>query len=385
MKKNIPVLAAAVFAVAICGCTKNPQNEKPQIDFYTNATCDVQICYDAAFSHTIAGGNFSRGEKTPCAGLENKTKVKYGVMSSDATISVSADFTPETEARFESLCEEVASVLTAVDNSLSITLPNSCVSRFNAAEAGARVEIDEITYEVLETAKAVHAFSEGYYNPSVYYSVQAYGFNGAANAGEERTLPDSSLTREYAALSAHFAEIELTEEGGKFYALKPAATVVAGGETLSLKLDLGGIGKGYATDIVNGLYDKYGFGYGYFDFGTSSKALKKFAGTGEYTLGIINPRGGGDLLRVKTFDACVSTSGDYQQYFIKDGVRYCHIIDPFTGEPTRSGVASVTIIGGSAAENDALTTAVLCMGVERGQKFVEEKLGDRIVVIAAER
>lgn len=383
MKKILTSVAALSIAVLASGCAETPA-QKPQIDFYTNATCAVEICYDGAFSHTIEGGQFTLGEPKPYSGLTNRSKSIYDIMNTDATVMVSADFTDdEVVARFDALCEEVTEVLNSVDNSLSVTVEASCISRFNEAIAGETVEIDKIAYEVLSIAMSIHEFTEGYYNPAVYYSVQVYGFNGTATG--ERVLPPSELTAEYAALSAHFSEIVLTEKDGKYYAKKPAATIVVGGDELSLKIDLGGVGKGYVADIVDGLFDTYGFEYGFFDFGSSSKALKKFAGTGEWTLGIMNPRASGDIVRLKVADVSVSSSGDYQQYFILDGVRYSHIIDPFTGEPTQSGIACATVIGGSAAENDALTTAIVCMGVERAEQFVREKLAARLVFFAAER
>ena len=65
-------------------------------------------------------------------------------------------------------------------------------------------------------------------------------------------------------------------------------------------------------------------------------------------------------------------------------MRYCHIIDPTTGKPVQSGIMSVTIIGGGAAEDDALTTAIMCMGKDKAIKFIEEKLTDRRVVFTVE-
>ena len=78
----------------------------------------------------------------------------------------------------------------------------------------------------------------------------------------------------------------------------------------------------------------------------------------------------------------VSTSGDNAQYYMIDGVRYCHVINPKTGKPVQTGVMSATILGGSAAEDDAYTTAIMAMGRDKAAEFVKTKLTDRRVVFS---
>lgn len=69
---------------------------------------------------------------------------------------------------------------------------------------------------------------------------------------------------------------------------------------------------------------------------------------------------------------CISTSGDYERYYEVDGVRYHHIIDPFTGAPADSGLASVTVICSDGALGDALATAIMAAGAERGKEWIAE-------------
>ena len=64
------------------------------------------------------------------------------------------------------------------------------------------------------------------------------------------------------------------------------------------------------------------------------------------------------------------------QYYIIDGVRYCHVIDPTTGKPVNNGIMSATVIGGTAAAGDALTTALMAMGKDKALNFIESKLQD---------
>ncbi len=309
----------------------------------------------------------------------------FYTMDTTASLVISEKFTAEKRKAADGLAGEISSTLLKINSSLSATDENSYISRFNNAAAGAKVEIDEVCYEVLSTAIDVYNLTGGCYNPAVYYSVYEYGFHGLYQFTTAETLPSAEKIQKYQQLSSRFGEVELSQEDGKFYALKPQAAVEIDGVTYPMKIDLGGIGKGYAVDKVNALMDKYGFENGYFNFGSSSIALKKHYINGNYTLGLSNPRAeyfGQTYFSTSVEDLSLSTSGDYEQYYEIEGVRYCHIIDPATGEPVQTGIMSATVIGGTAAEDDALTTALMCMGKEGAVKFINEKLDGRYVVFA---
>lgn len=298
-------------------------------------------------------------------------------MNVDATLVLSDKFDDEKLRLATELKAEITQTLADLDASLSATNKNSYVSKFNAASAGEKVEIDRTTYEVLEIAQETYGLTSGFYNPAVYYSVLAYGFGGGSYPETEQALPSESIIEKYAELSWSFKDIVLSEEDGKYYALKPNFTVQIDGEEYALKIDLGGIGKGYATDAVNALLDEYGFEYGMFSFGMSSIACKKYYKGGGYRLELTDPRYetyGERFLRTQVSDKCLSASGDDVLYYILGGRRYCHIIDPTTGKPVQTGIMTATVIGGTAAEGDALTTAILAMGKERAVEFINESL-----------
>lgn len=315
------------------------------------------------------------------------TSPYFFAMAADAAFILPKQIQEEKESECYKLYGETRSLLNDIDRSLSVSNENSDISKFNAASAGAKVEINKISYEVLSLAKAIYEKTGAYYNPAVFYNVQAYGFGGTADKLPEtaQQLPSDETIGKYNILSASFSELILEENGGKYYAVKPAETVEIDGVTYSMKLDLGGIGKGYAVDKVNLLMDKHGIDCGYFTFGESSIAFKKYNGTdaGVYTLGLNNPRytaGKREYIHTNIKDVCISTSGDNVQYYEIDGVRYCHVIDPVTGKPVQTGIMSATVIGGSAAEADAYTTAIMAMGRDRAVEFIKNELSDRKVV-----
>ena len=392
MKKILAVVLSAVTcAVALSGCAGN-QNKKYQL--YTNIPQSGFTADSGYGVNLLTGGAFGdvKAEKAENAkDFEARRKEWFGIINTDltATLVLSDSFKDEeVENRYNSLCGDIGAVLEDINYSLSATVEGSSVYNFNNAQAGARVEITQTAYNVLQLTKQIYEFTEGYYNPAVYYSVQAYGFGGAESFPQKaEELPKDEDIAKYNILAQSFEDIALEkdEENGKFYAVKPEITVEVNGETLSVKLDLGGIGKGYAVDLVSALMDKYGFKFGYFNFGGSSIVYKNHFKAGNYDLAITDPRGISYYMVAPIANQSVSTSGDNAQYYEIDGVRYCHVINPKTGKPVQTGIMSSTILGGSAAGDDAYTTAIMAMGREKAIEIIQTKLTDRRVVFTLDK
>lgn len=315
----------------------------------------------------------------------------YYAMGTDATYLVVSETEKEI---FDELAVKVGDFLAATERSVSASVPQSYVSKFNAAEAGATVEIDATSYSLFTLAKQIYTDTDGYFNPAVWYCEDLFGFippsadDMAMPYDRETTtiLPEDKYITAFCTLASHFGEVGLSRSEGRYYVTKPEFTVKVDGDdnVYSLRVDFGGIAKGWCADSVNEMLDEAGIIYGYFNFGLSSMRLKKYAynDTGDYTVSSGDPRGGGsDYVSRSVKDTALSTSGDNMKYYEIDGVRYCHIIDPTTGAPIRTGVASVTVYGGSAAEDDALTTALAAMGKRRAVEYINDKMTDKKVVM----
>ena len=144
------------------------------------------------------------------------------------------------------------------------------------------------------------------------------------------------------------------------------------------QVDLGGIGKGYAGDIVHEMAES--------DTSDQWHVLARLSGniemyggktadsgTDNWNIGIADPDDNTDSIAVVSLrDGSVVTSGDYERFFEKDGKRYHHIFDPATGYPADSGLRGVTVIDPCSTKADALTTALFVMGLDKGMKFCEE-------------
>lgn len=301
------------------------------------------------------------------------------------------------EEDFESLADRVQTFLTETENSLSATMTGSYIYNFNIADAGATVEIDKTAYDVLSVSKQIYEKTEGYFNPAVWYCEDLYRFiaphekmpyDREGFSDGAFTLPDEKYVTAFQQLSTYCDGVALSQLNGKYYATKPVETVKVEGDEreYSLRLDPGGIAKGWCADKVNEMLDEAGVKCGYFNFGTSSMAVKKYAfsDAGDYTISARDPRGAGNYASFKLQNATLSTSGDYLLFRLIDGERYCHIINPYTGAPIRTGIASVTVAGGSAVENDALTTALSAMGKEKAVQYINDNLSDRKVIMLIE-
>ncbi|HEY8531901.1 MAG TPA: FAD:protein FMN transferase, partial [Limnochorda sp.] len=117
------------------------------------------------------------------------------------------------------------------------------------------------------------------------------------------------------------------------------------------------------------------------DLGGNLYALGRKADGSPWRVGIRHPRDPGAVIAVvEAADVALATSGDYERYFIHDGVRYSHLLDPRTGYPARE-LAAVTIVAPRGADADGLSTAVFVLGPDQGARLVEQLPGVEAVFI----
>jgi FAD:protein FMN transferase len=157
-----------------------------------------------------------------------------------------------------------------------------------------------------------------------------------------------------------YRELEVDDKAGTAFIRRPGMIV-----------NLGGIGKGYAVDRAREILVQHGFHHFMIQFGGDMYVAGK-SGDRPWRLGIQDPRGPADKIfaSVELSDSTFSTSGDYERFFIRNGKRYHHILDPATGEPAQ-GSRSVTVLASSAAIADGLSTGVFIMGPEAGMALIE--------------
>lgn len=300
---------------------------------------------------------------------------------------------------YDVLIEETQKLLTEIENTVSLEKDDSDLSRYNRLSYGEQIEINQITAELIQKATDAYRLTNGAFNPAVYRLVDLWGFSsriyGINNFSptlpydRERTdefypLPDEKYLQAFLSLT-DFTKAELSEENGRFYLKKNAEPITVDGIKYEQQLDFGGIAKGYASDEIKKILNKYGVTEGYLNIGTSSILLLGGADGEPWNLTIRHPRKNGDYLGIKIENRSVSTSGDYQRYYEKDGKRYCHVINPFTGYPVESDVVSASVLIQDGCLADALSTTCMVLGSEKAIELLNSLNYDYAIVASSQK
>lgn len=191
--------------------------------------------------------------------------------------------------------------------------------------------------ELFGLARRLHADSAGYFDISIGPLTRLWGFSD-----KSFRLPEPW---EIKAALLLIGQAAIQEESG-FLVLAPG-----------MHLDWGGLAKGWAVDLAASALRDLGISRGFINAGGDLFCWGKNPEGAAWRVGIQHPRRRAYLGILSLSDVSVATSGDYQRYFEKDGVRYHHLLDPRTGYPAR-GKQSVTVIGPRAALCDGLSTAL---------------------------
>jgi thiamine biosynthesis lipoprotein len=147
-----------------------------------------------------------------------------------------------------------------------------------------------------------------------------------------------------------------------------------------MRINLGGIAKGYAVERGATILRERGIRHAILNAGGDSRVVGDRRGQ-PWIIGVRDPRNeSGVVARLPLIDEAVSTAGDYERYFDRDGVRWHHILDPRSGLPSR-GIHGVTVIGPDATMTDGLDTAIFVIGIEAGMKLIASLPGYEAVII----
>lgn len=148
-------------------------------------------------------------------------------------------------------------------------------------------------------------------------------------------------------------------------------------------LDLGGIGKGYAVDRALDVLRAFGVHRAKLDFGSSSLAFEGHV-DGDWPVVLADPRDRErPLASFRVERGSVSSSGQYERSFVRNGRRYGHIFDPMTGRPVESNLLLVSVIAPGATQADALSTALFVLGSDRGAQLVSQIPGVSAIFVEA--
>ncbi len=246
----------------------------------------------------------------------------------------------------------------------SVTDENSDIYKVNQ-NGGIPTEIHEETAEILQFALDMANQTNGAFNPTISPVVTAWGFiSGEYHIPTEDELTDLLQNIDYKKVLLEENLVTLPE---------------------GMQLDLGAVGKGYTGDMIAGLLKEQGVTSALLDIGGNIQMVGRKPDGSRWRLGIQNPFGEGSLGVLESEDGAVVTSGNYERYFIgEDGRQYGHIIDPSTGYPAESGLASVSIIAKEGKLCDALSTAIYVMGLEEATEYWQENGSFEMLLVTDE-
>lgn len=299
----------------------------------------------AAASHAAAGDWFSREEAIM------GTSIKVELWAAD-------------RASGQAAIDAVMAEMHRIDHAMSPFKPESELSRINRDAHAKAVPVSEEMFSLLARSIEFSDLSGGAFDVTFASVGALYDYREGVQPG------DDELAVARAAIGYRHLHLDPRER-----------TVRFGRE--GMRIDLGGFAKGHVVDTSTAILRQRGIRHAFVSAGGDSRVIGDRRGR-PWTIGIRDPRREGGVVAVLPLeDVAISTSGDYERFFEKDGVRCHHLIDPRTGR-SPSSVHSVTILAEDGLTTEALSKTVFVLGVAQGMQLVESLPGvDAVVVDAA--
>lgn len=256
----------------------------------------------------------------------------------------------------EKSINEAIKKLCEIDDKMSVFKDFSEVSIINRNAGISDCEVSDDTYFVINKAAEYSQLSGGAFEPTIRPIVNLWGVN------------------------TDHAKIPKLDEIKTDMRLISYKDIILNDKVKSIKLrnknqamDLGAIAKGFAADKVKEILIKNNIKNAIIDLGGNIYALGSKPNGTPWNIGIQDPikKCGEYVGIVSVQNKSIVTSGNYERFFMKEGKRYHHIIDPRTGAPSENGIISATVISSNSIDGDALTTCIYIMGIENGLKLIE--------------
>ena len=274
---------------------------------------------------------------------------------------VHVEFFVADDTRGPGLLNSVMQEMHRIDHALSSYKADSELSKVNREAGQGWVEVSDELLELITKAHQISELTGGAFDIT-YASVGRY------YDYREGKVPDDDTVKK-AVQGINFRYVERDDLNGRVRFQRPEVYIA-----------LGGIAKGHAVDRGLQILQEAGITQASVSAGGDSRIIGNRDGK-PWTVGIQHPRKPDEMSAVLPLeDTAVSTSGDYERYFERDGVRYHHILDPSTGR-SATGSWSVTILGPEATLTDALSTSVFVLGPELGLELIDSLPGIDAIII----
>jgi len=245
------------------------------------------------------------------------------------------------------LSSGIDSILSAIDSSMSVYATNSVISKFNRNES---LYADPMLVDVVKQSVTISRVTNGAFDITVGPLVKAWGFgpNG-------KQTPDSSHIDELLSL---VGMDKITIKGDSVIKLNP-----------NVVIDVNAIAQGYTVDVIAEYFESMGITNYLVEVGGEIRTLGVNAKGTDWVVGIDKPVDnavpGAELqVKLSLSGKSLATSGNYRNFYVRDGRKYAHIIDPHTCMPVNHNLLSVTVLAQDCATADALATSMMVMGMD---------------------
>ncbi len=265
----------------------------------------------------------------------------------------------------EDFSDEIKTILDSIDNSLS---PFNEKSIITAVNENRDVQVDDNFIKVFTLAKQVHDATDGAFDITVAPLVNAWGFG--FRKGDFPTPAEIDSMRTIVGMD----KVKLV--GKRIIKTDPR-----------IMLDCSAIAKGYAVDKIALMLKRNGVNNFLVEVGGEIVAAGTNPNGKEWNIGVTKPVDdslsvSSDLQMIMTITDCaLATSGNYRNYYVKDGHKYAHTINPKTGKPAESNTLSATIVSSSCAEADAYATACMVVGKDKALQILKNQTDKKYIII----
>jgi thiamine biosynthesis lipoprotein len=273
-------------------------------------------------------------------------RVTDGIMGTRITVELWADDPAKGNQAIDAVLDEMRHI----DDTMSTYKPTSEVSLVNARAADGPMHITKELFDLLTTARQYSEITDGAFD--ITYASVGYLYDFRKHIRPD----DAEIATALPAVNFRHVLLDPKNQTVQF-------------SQKGVRIDLGGIAKGYSVDCGIDVLKKLGYTRAYVGAGGDSRIIGDRFGK-PWIVGIRDPtKGEGNVIaRIPLVNAAISTSGDYERFFEEKGVRYHHIIDPHTGH-SASKVRSATVIGPYATRTDGLSKTAFVLGPEKAMEI----------------
>ncbi|MCA9035940.1 MAG: FAD:protein FMN transferase [Planctomycetaceae bacterium] len=280
------------------------------------------------------------------ARIEGSTMGTYYSVAVDSETSVD---TAELQSRIEDC-------LLVVNQQMSTWMKDSEISRFNQFGESEWFEVSADFALVVAEAKRIHELTGGAFDPTVAPLIDIWGFGDQ----RPRTVPAQSAIDD-ALVSVGMDNIHVQHDPPALRKLRP-----------EIQLNLSAIAKGFGVDQVSKLLDSLGYPAHVVDIGGEDRTGVRKLNGDKWRLGVESPLGGVHQV-LPLEQTSIATSGDYRNFFVVEGRKFSHALNPVTGWPVENPPASVSVVHPSCMTADAWATAMMVLGADKGMAIAAEQ------------